>query len=140
MKNMFLFFSFLYLINSKLLSVIQINRHGARTAANFFTGKFNSLMGENMKLTPHGFNQHKILGKIIRDIYINKKKFLDNEFNPIQFEIYSTPIQRTISVLDILSEIYPCNNIKIKYQDDNFPKEKNEYCPIFNYNFFFIVL
>jgi len=138
MENMFLFISFFFFINSKLLSVIQINRHGARTAANFFTGKFNSLMGENMKLTPHGFNQHKILGKIIRDIYINKKKFLDNEFNPIQFEIFSTPMQRTIfSAEGFLSGLYPFNNIKIKYQDENFPKEKNEYCPIFNNNYFF---
>ena len=87
MKNMFLFISILYIVNSKLLSVIQINRYGVSTATNFFTGKFNSLTGKiwKKKLTTDGINQHKLLGKIIRDIYINKKKFLDNEFNSIQF-------------------------------------------------------
>ncbi len=135
--KMFLLFSVLFLSNCKLLSVIQINRHGARTAANFFKGKFNSLMGENMKLTPHGYNQHKILGKIIRDIYINKKHFLDNTFNPIQFEIFSTPMQRTIfSAEGFLSGLYPYNNIKLKYQDENFPLEKNEYSPLYYTNIF----
>ena len=50
-------------------------------------------------------------------------------------------MQRTIfSAEGFLSGLYPFNNIKIKYQDDNFPKEKNEYCPIINNNFYFIVL
>ena len=87
------------LFSSKLVSVVEINRHGARTAENFPEKPLQQFFGLSEKLTHNGYRQHQILGKYMRERYI-KTGFIDEEYTPKDFEIISTPSQRTIFSAD----------------------------------------
>ena len=53
----------------ELIKVIQINRHGARSAETFPKYLNQQFWGINEKLTINGYRQHQLLGKYIKKIY-----------------------------------------------------------------------
>ena len=144
-----LFFFLIYFLiynYCKLIYVVEVNRHGARTSTNYPNGKLSKFFGIDDKLTPNGLIQQQKLGKIIRNKYINELKFLSKNYNPSEFEIFSTEYQRTIfSAEGFLSGLYPGYITKIIYKNkelkdiinndsapiaegyfnENFPKEIN---------------
>lgn len=109
----------LYLLNSKaiLLSVFQINRHGARTPKHFEERQKKLFFGsQNMQLTINGFRQEQMLGSFIKEKYVEKLKFLSPEYLPDEFCLISSPTQRTIfSAAGFLSGLYPNFVVKNKY-------------------------
>ena len=115
---------------SRLLNVIQINRHGARTSTNYNSGPLSKYFGSNMKLTPNGYRQHQLLGQFIRDKYINTLHFLNPTYKPSQFEIYSTQTQRTIfSAEGFISGLYPGLIIHHKYENKDLNIINNDHLP-----------
>lgn len=117
--KLFVFLIFFIIYNNcKLVYVVEINRHGARTATNYPNGKLNKFFGIEDKLTPNGLIQEQKLGKIIRDKYINELKFLSKNYKKSEFEIFSTEYQRTIfSAEGFLSGLYPGYVTKIIYKN-----------------------
>ena len=127
--------------SSRLLNVVQLNRHGARTSTNFRNGLLSKYFGSDMKLTPNGYRQHQILGQYIHDKYINRLHFLSETYQKNQFEIFSTQTQRTIfSAEGFLSGLYPGSVVKVSYDNkaldiitnDTIPFLLN-YKPLFNF-------
>ena len=118
MFKIFVFFIyFIIYINCKLIYVVELNRHGARTSTNYPNGILNKFFGIEDKLTPNGLIQEQKLGKIIRDKYINELKFLSKNYKESEFEIFSTEYQRTIfSAEGFLSGLYPGYITKIIYK------------------------
>ena len=108
-----------YLLHSKavLLSVFEINRHGARTPKHFEERQKRLFFGsQNMQLTINGFRQEQLLGSFIREKYIEKLKFISPDYNPEEFCLISSPTQRTIfSAAGFLSGLFPNYVVKNKY-------------------------
>ena len=71
-----LYFNFLTYSNCKLIYVVELNRHGARTSENYPNSKLSKFFGNDYKLTPNGLIQQQKLGTIIKNKYINYLKFL----------------------------------------------------------------
>ena len=114
----------------RLLNVIQVNRHGARTSTNYNSGPLSKYFGSNMKLTPNGYRQHQLLGQFIRDKYINTLHFLHSTYKPAQFEIFSTQTQRTIfSAEGFISGLYPGLIIHHKYENKDLNLINNDRLP-----------
>src|SRR5574343_1367620 len=86
---------------SKLIGVVQINRHGARTPLKYREETeamfFNSGLGQ---LTINGLRQHELLGRWIGERYMYNTNgdfnILKEDHDPNQIHIRSSPIQRTI--------------------------------------------
>ena len=118
MFKIFVFFIYFIIYNNcKLIYVVELNRHGARTSTNYPNGILNKFFGIEDKLTPNGLIQEQKLGKIIRDKYINELKFLSKNYKESEFEIFSTEYQRTIfSAEGFLSGLYPGYITKIIYK------------------------
>lgn len=108
-----------YFSSSKavLLSVFEVNRHGARTPKHFEERQKKLFFGsQNMQLTINGFRQEQLLGSFIREKYVDKLKFLSPEYKPEEFCLISSPTQRTIfSAAGFLSGLYPNYVVKNKY-------------------------
>lgn len=119
------------LIETKLIKVIQINRHGARTASNFNEILLNNFFGEDKKLTQNGYRQHQILGKQARKRYIIEKSFISEEYDPKEFEIYTTPTQRTVYSADgFLSGLYPGYIVKSIFNEPTLQLRSDDTIPI----------
>lgn len=117
--------------SSKLINVIQINRHGARGAENFKSEKLELFFGNNMKLSQNGYRQHQILGAYIRNRYITKEKFLSNEYNPTELRVITTPTQRTIFSADgFISGLYPGSIVKTNIYEPGLNLINNDTIPI----------
>jgi len=123
----------LKLILNKLLSVVDLNRHGARTSYSF-PDKSEKIYGSGkMQLTINGFRQHQILGEFVNNKYIKQLKFLSSEYNQNNFEAFSSQTERTIfSATAFLTGLYPGYKIKVNYDetedfrtDDSFPSSIN---------------
>ena len=111
---------FVYLRTSELLCVIEFNRHGARTAKSFTSKTLSKVFGDQMILTPNGFRQHELLGQFIKNKYTTDINFLGKEYDKSKFEIYTTPIQRTInSAIAFINGFYPNSVVKMNYQDNS---------------------
>lgn len=110
-----------FLSKSTLLSVFEINRHGARTPKSFESLQKKLYFGsQNMQLTINGYRQEQLLGKLIEQKYIKKYNFLPKEYNKKDFSLTSSPTQRTIfSAAGYLSGLYPDNIIKVKFININ---------------------
>ncbi|KRX08511.1 hypothetical protein PPERSA_12992 [Pseudocohnilembus persalinus] len=96
-----------FLINSKLVQVIEIFRHGTRGPLyNIYDWQEQQ---ENMgELLPAGMRQHYELGKQLRKEYIEELEFLSENYDPTKFSIYSTNKNRTIqSAQAQLLGLYP---------------------------------
>jgi len=106
----------IYIINAKaiLISVVELNRHGARTPKKFTEKQKVLFFGsQNMQLTINGFHQEQNLGLHIRERYINNLKFLSPKYNPEEFTIISSPTQRTVfSAAAFLTGLYPDYTVK----------------------------
>jgi len=100
-----------------LLSVFEINRHGARTPKYFAERQQKLFFGsQNMQLTINGFRQEQMLGRLMREKYVETLKFLSPDFKPDEFCLVSSPTQRTIfSAAGYLSGLYPNNLVKNTY-------------------------
>ena len=111
---------FVYLRTSELLCVIEFNRHGARTAKSFTSKTLSKVFGDQMILTPNGFRQHELLGQFIKNKYTTDINFLGKDYDKSKFEIYTTPIQRTInSAIAFINGFYPNSVVKMNYQDNS---------------------
>ena len=114
-------FLILYFINAKatLISVVELNRHGARTPKWFGEKQKDLFFGsQNMQLTINGFHQEQNLGHHIHKRYVDNVKFLSSNYSPEEFTILSSPTQRTVfSAAGFLSGLYPdytVNNFFLK--------------------------
>ena len=111
--------------------IINLFRHGARTPTKMRPefGKFFTT-SEPGKLTQNGFRQMVMLGKVLRDLYVNNKspefeKFIELEKINEQFLLISSPYPRAIEsgiayslglFPEYLYKIYDVNNL---LQEDN---------------------
>lgn len=113
--HLILIFILFHFSTQRLLSVIEINRHGERTPSPLkiekisnLTKIYNTLYGEDKKLTSNGFSQSKLLGQYMRAKYIINKKLISPDYNKEEVAIYSTPTQRTIfSANGFISGLFP---------------------------------
>lgn len=124
----------IFLSNSKLISVIEVNRHGARSAETFPKYLNQQFWGINEKLTHNGYRQHQLLGKYIRKKYIDTK-FISDKYNERDFKIYSTPFQRTIfSANGFLSGLYPNYISKVNFHENQLKYINNDIIPNIDFN------
>lgn len=107
-----------------ILGFVNMNRHGARTG-----DKIEALIdklffgAKKQQLTLNGFNQQRQLGLWIKSRYMGKS--LDKDYNPQNFEAYSSATQRTIfSAAGYLSGLYPDWNMV--YQGETATSNKTE--------------
>jgi hypothetical protein len=97
-------------VNSKLVGVVEIFRHGSRAPPAFaLKGKKKYFFdSSSMGLTINGFEQHLSLGTWIRKRYVEKYKLLSQNVTPSELELYSTATQRTIfSLTGHILGLYP---------------------------------
>ena len=110
---------FLLIISSlaeeKIVFLLTLFRHGARSPGEYLNKSLHldyifekwDNLGE---LTPTGRRMHYALGLRNREIYINKKHFLSEKFDPFEILVYSTNYNRTLeSVASQLQGLYPFN-------------------------------
>ena len=110
---------FLLIISSlaeeKMVFLLTLFRHGARSPGEYLNKSLHldyifekwDNLGE---LTPTGRRMHYALGLRNREIYINKKHFLSEKFDPFEILVYSTNYNRTLeSVASQLQGLYPFN-------------------------------
>jgi len=123
-----LFYVIIYLIQiyiafskAVLLSVFQINRHGARTPKHFEERQKKLFFGsQNMQLTINGYRQEQLLGSYMKEKYVESFNFINPEYKKEEFLIMSSPTQRTIfSAAGFLSGLFPNYVIKTKYININ---------------------
>jgi hypothetical protein len=95
----------------ELKFVIEVFRHGAREP--IFAPDLNA--GE---LTPSGQRQHYLLGAQLREEYITQRQFLSPHFNQTEFNVISTPFNRTMqSAISQLYGFYPLGSGERLYQN-----------------------
>jgi hypothetical protein len=89
-----IFLCFIQQVIPKLLGVIELNRHGARTPKEFTSISSHLFFGSiSSQLTFNGYNQHLLLGQWVAENY---KEIIPAEFIQNNFLFYSSPIERTI--------------------------------------------
>ena len=137
MKKIFLLILILKYISSELIYVFQLNRHGARTDRYLHKYSLSKLYGNHRQLTINGYHQLQILGKMFRDKYINKLKFLNSDLNNLEIEFYSSEFQRNIfSTESFIQGLYPGTLTKLNYENQNLNKTRNlEIVPMNNIEF-----
>lgn len=94
---------------SKLIGVIELNRHGARTPSEY-TDLSNDLFYKSNfnHLTLNGYNQEHYLGIFIKDRYTVQNPLLSNKFVPEEHLFISSPVTRTIfSATSFIQGMYP---------------------------------
>lgn len=117
--------------SSNLLTVIELNRHGARTPKFFPDASSLLYFGSNsMQLTINGYRQHQIIGQYVKEHYINKLELLNKDYDSNQFKLISSATQRTIfSAAGYLSGLFPDYVVKMHFNhsdtEDKCPLESN---------------
>lgn len=102
-----LLLSFFSISGAELVQVLQITRHGARTptAFEFKPDQYPYTLGE---LTSLGKIQQYHLGQEMRQRYVNKFKFISQDFDPSEVVVKSSGKQRVIeSALSFINGLYP---------------------------------
>jgi len=99
----------------KLLGIINLFRHGARTPLTIDSNGYDLLNlkwnQESGDLTNVGIRQLYLSGTRIRDIYIKENKLFSEDFKKEEFMMMSTDVNRTIlSAYSQLQGIFPGNN------------------------------
>ena len=113
----------------ELIKVIQINRHGARSAETFPKALNQQFWGINEKLAINGYRQHQLLGKYIKKKYIDTG-FISSIYNKKDFAIFSTPFQRTIfSASAFISGIFPDYITKVNFHEEKLNYFNNDIIP-----------
>ena len=111
---------FFLLINSSLAKektvfLLILFRHGARAPGEYLNESLHldyilEKRGNLGELNPTGRRMHYALGLRNREIYIKKKHFLSEKFDPHEILVYSTNINRTLeSAACHLQGLYPFN-------------------------------
>jgi hypothetical protein len=148
MNIYFLFFLFLIFIKSEIETnlkpevkmIVNLIRHGARTPSKMRPefGKYFTT-AEPGKLTLNGFRQMVMLGRVLRDRYINNKSgkfanFIDIEKIREQFLLISSPNPRAIeSGIAYSLGLFPEYVYKI-YDVNNLNQEDDPIPPIIEHN------
>ena len=115
--------------SQELIKVIQINRHGARSAETFPKALNQQFWGINEKLAINGYRQHQLLGKYIKKKYIDTG-FISSIYNKKDFAIFSTPFQRTIfSASAFISGIFPDYVTKVNFHEEELNYFNNDIIP-----------
>lgn len=111
--SLLLFSLYPSLINSKLIGVIQVIRHGARTPLDFYNDVIDKYSPfKPAELTNQGFSMAFEKGKKFKDNLI--KQGLYSDLSPETIEIISTPYERTIfTSMSYLKGVFP--DYKIRY-------------------------
>lgn len=122
---------FVTTINNKILTVIELNRHGARTSRFFPESGSDLYFGsKDMQLTINGYRQHQIIGQYVKEHYMRKEKLISEDYNENEFKIISSATQRTIfSAAGFLSSLFPDYIVKMHYNHT----DTSDTCPIENY-------
>ena len=130
-KNLIFLILISLILNSsqELIKVIQINRHGARSAETFPKALNQQFWGINEKLAINGYRQHQLLGKYIKKKYIDTG-FISSIYNKKDFAIFSTPFQRTIfSASAFISGIFPDYITKVNFHEEKLNYFNNDIIP-----------
>ena len=119
------------IITSKLLGVIELNRHGARTPKEFIDiSKELFYRSSSSHLTLNGFTQVTFLGKWLKDRYTNEYELLSNTYNKNETLFISSPISRSIfSAVGILEAMYP-GEVVVPTWEGNTELRNNDLPPI----------
>jgi hypothetical protein len=109
------------IIASKLLGVIELNRHGARTPKEFTDiSKELFYRSSSSHLTLNGFNQVTFLGKWLKDRYTSQYNLLSNSYNKNETLFISSPISRSIfSAVGIIEAMYPGKLVMPNWEGNN---------------------
>ena len=130
-KNLIFLILISLILNSsqELIKVIQINRHGARSAETFPKALNQQFWGINEKLAINGYRQHQLLGKYIKKKYIDTG-FISSIYNKKDFAIFSTPFQRTIfSASAFISGMFPDYITKVNFHEEKLNYFNNDIIP-----------
>jgi len=107
-------------IYTKILSAININRHGARTP-----GKFDEICSKmyygsySSQLIINGLRQQQLLGKWAYKRYILDYNLLTKNYNPQDSLFFSSPVQRAIfSGTGFIQGLYPNYIIKPIFNEE----------------------
>jgi len=118
-----LFFILTKAFHQRIVSVISIFRHGARTPINHFEiVKDLFFPFHHGEVTPNGLRQHYLLGRFLRQRYIENKNpemnILKKNFLKNDIKIYSQNMQRTVnSAVAHLSGLFKNDLIFSEYQE-----------------------
>lgn len=117
---------FIYMLNilyCRIVSVVNIFRHGARTPINHFELVQDLFYPFTQgQVTPNGIRQHYLLGRYLRERYIDNKNpemnILKKNFLKNDIKIFSQNLQRTInSAVAHLSGLFKNDLIFSEYQE-----------------------
>jgi hypothetical protein len=120
---------------SKLIGVMELNRHGARTPSEY-TELSNDLFYKSNynHLTLNGYNQEHYLGIFIKDRYTTQNPLLSKTFIPEEHMFISSPVTRTIfSATSFIQGMYP-EVIVNPIWENNPTLRKNDLPPFKNTN------
>ena len=125
--------------NSKIVAVVEIIRHGARTPMTYLENSAKLYFGSRKaQLTINGLRQQILSGRWLRRRYVlGKEPMLFNKnhskFNPQEVEVISSPLQRTIfSSTGHINGLFPNAIIRLKFHDRKQIKT-NDIPPIKNF-------
>jgi len=77
-----------------MIFAFELVRHGARAPITHYTSELFEVP-EGI-LTPSGMRQRYLLGRYSRERYVDQYGLLSPEYSPLEFEIQSTDVNRTI--------------------------------------------
>ena len=122
-------------IFTKILSVFNINRHGARTPKTFSKIAKNLYYGSSdSQLVINGFRQHQLLGRWMYNRYVNDLKFLSKDYNKNDSIFFSSPSQRAIfSGTAFLQGLYPDYIIRPIFNIEKSNMKQDSIPPIINF-------
>jgi hypothetical protein len=94
---------------TKIIGIIELNRHGARTPGKYIELSNDLFYKSNSNhLTINGYNQEHYLGRFIKDRYTRQNSFLSSTFKPEEHLFISSPVTRTIfSATSFIQGMYP---------------------------------
>ncbi len=123
------------IVYSKLLGVIQFNRHGARTPKEFENlSRDLFFRSSSSHLTLNGYTQVNLLGKWLKNRYTNQYSLLNEKFQPDEYMFVSSPISRSIfSAIGIIESMFP-GSVVIPKWENNEELRNNDIPPIKNFN------
>jgi len=112
--------------NSKLVGVVEIIRHGARTPMTYMENSAKLYFGSRKaQLTINGLRQHILSGRWLRRRYVHGEvsKLFERDVSKInsrEVQVISSPLQRTIfSSTGHINGLFPRAIIRLNFHDRN---------------------
>lgn len=96
MFNIMIFFILFATVTSRLVAVVELCRHGARTPTKFWpwdAGRWPEGQGE---LLPEGMRQHYFIGQVLRTRYVQNEKLIMPFYYQPEIFVYSSDHNRTL--------------------------------------------